>query len=279
MTPATPAVAIAACVLGLAIVGAQTPPPAQPPAKPLVPVAASTLVADPSPYFGQTVTIYAPVEQRISASAFSVDQDRAKTGDRDLLILTKEMHGTVEPNAYVTIVGEVVAFEPARIAADYLLDLPPDALAKYRGRGAVLATSVITAAVVDLAKRPPAPLTPEEEAYDKVMKRVGPSVTAMRQGIAASNADAVKEQTAVLKQAFADTVAFWKKRGTVDATGWAQEAIKHVAAIEAAAAGAQWDGVKTATSALTQTCQNCHGVYRERLDDGSYRIRSGPVGR
>jgi cytochrome c556 len=278
MTPATPAVAIAACVLGLAIVGAQTPPAAQPP-KPLVPVAASTLIADPSPYVGQTVTIYAPVEQRISASAFSVDQDRAKTGDRDLLILTKEMHGTVEPNAYVTIVGEVVAFEPARIAADYLLDLPPDALAKYRGRGAVLATSVITAAVVDLAKRPPAPLTPEEEAYDKVMKRVGPANTALRQAITSPNPEAIAQQTAILKDAFGETAAFWKKRGTTDATQWAQEAVKHVAAIEAAASASRWDDVKSATSSLTQTCQNCHGVYRERLDDGSYRIRSGPVGR
>ena len=261
-------------MLCVAFVAAQGPPP-NAPAKPLVPVAASTLIADPSPYFGQVVTIYAPVEQRLSAAAFSLDQDKTKPSERDLLVLTRTLHGAVEPNAYVTVVGEVVAFDPAKIPADYLLDLPTDAIAKHRGRAAVLATSVITAAVVDLAKRPPAPMTPEEEAYDKIMKRVGPAFNALRQGVTASNADAIKQQIATLKPAFADAEAFWKKRGAADALQWSQEAIKHAAALEAASAAAKWDDVKAATSSLMETCQNCHGKYRERLDDGSFRIRSG----
>ena len=274
MSVAPPAAGIG--ILVVAIAAAQTPaPPASP--RPLVPVAASTLIADASPFFGQVVTIYAPVEQRLSAAAFSLDQDATKRSERDLLVLTRTLYGAVEPNTYVTVVGEVVPFDPPKIPADYLLNVPDDVLTKYRGRAAVLATSVITASVVDLAKRPPAPMTAEEEAYDKIMKRVGPSFNALRQAVTASNAEAISKEIATLKPAFAETQAFWKKRNTADALQWSQEAMKHTAAIETAAAAARWDDVKSAAASLGQACQDCHGKYRERLDDGSSRIRGTAV--
>lgn len=251
--------------------------PAAPPPKPLVPMAASTLIANHTPHVGQTVTIYAPVERRLSATSFSVDQDKTKASERDLLVLTRGLYGEVDANAYVTVIGEVVTFDAAAIASralDYVVDLPADLVARYKGQPAILATAVITATVVDLTKRPPAPMTADEEAYDKVMKRVGPAFNALRQAVTGSNADGVKQQAAALAQAFAEADAFWKKRGAADAVQWAQEAKKHVAAIDRAASNARWDDLKTAAAGLAQICQNCHGAYRERLDDGSYRIRS-----
>lgn len=269
--------AICGLALSLGALAAAQQPPA-PAAKPLVPVAASTLAADPAPFIGQQVTLMATVEQRVSPHAFSVDQDAKRSTGKDVLILTRALHGPLDPNAYVTVVGEVVRFDPAELAPrapDYLLDLPGDVLTKFRGRPAVLATSVITAALVDVARRQPPPLTPEEEAYDKVMKRVGPAFNALRQAVTSSSADAVKEHAAVLAQSFADTESFWTKRGRKDATGWSQDARTHVDALARAAAAAQWDQVKTAVSALQEACANCHGPYRERLDDGSSRIKGG----
>lgn len=268
------ALAGAASVALVAVHAAQQP--AAPAPKPLVPLAASTLAADPAPYIGQHVTLMGAVEQRLSANAFTVDQDRARSTGHEVVVLTRALYGALEPHAYVTVIGEVVRLDPSDIAPrspDYLLDVPADVMAKYRGRAAVLATSVITAAMVDIARRLPPPMTPDEEAYDKVMKRVGPAFAALRQAVAASDADAAKQQTAVLASAFGETEMFWKKRTKGDASTWAQEARKQADALAVAAAAGQWDQVKNAASLLQQACSNCHAAYRERLDDGSYRIR------
>ena len=64
--------------------------------------------------------------------------------------------------------------------------LAPDVVAKYRGRPAIIATSVINGAMTDLAKRLPPPMSPEELALSKVMKQVGPGFNALRQSATAT---------------------------------------------------------------------------------------------
>jgi hypothetical protein len=254
----------------------QAQQPASPPLKPLVPVAASTLATDPIPFIGQTVTLVGAVEQRISPAAFTVDQDRTRSTGQEVLILTRGLHGALSPNTYVTVIGEVVRFDAAEIgrrSPDYLLDLPADASGRFSGRAVVLASSVIDSSIVDLTKTLPPPMTPEEAAYDKVMKRVGPAFNALRQAVTSSNLDAIREGAVTLKQNFADAEAFWKTRGKEDASGWAQDARKHLESLHRAAEAAKWDDVKSSAAALGQTCQSCHAIYRERQDDGSYRIK------
>jgi hypothetical protein len=48
------------------------------PAKPIVPLAASTIVNNPDPYVGEYVSVTAAVEQPLTKSSFSVDQDKTK---------------------------------------------------------------------------------------------------------------------------------------------------------------------------------------------------------
>ena len=38
-------------------------------------------------------------------------------------------------------------------------------------------------------------------------------------------------------------------------------------------AAGKWDDVKTGATNLAQVCQTCHTAHRERLEDGSYRIK------
>jgi len=243
--------------------------------KPLVPLAASSLAADPEAHYGEYVTLMGAVEQRFSRSVFSVDQDPARAG-KDVLIVAPTLTGEVVPNAYVTVIGDVVRFDPAEIArrlTDYRLDLAPDAVEQYRGRPAILATAVINASMVDLAKRVPPAMTAEEEAYREIMKRVGPAFTALRGAIGGSDANVIKENTSILKKAFSETETFWKARGKPDATAWAHDARTEADSIEQAAALSDWDTVKASTTTLGQACQNCHAAHRERLDDGSFRIK------
>jgi cytochrome c556 len=257
---------------------APAPAPAQPPARVPVPVAASSLATYPDTYMGEFVSMTGAVEQSLSKSAFSVDQDKTKPTGKEVLVLAPTLNGVVDPNTYVTIMGEVVRFDPAEIAKkakDYQLDLSPELIAKYSGKPTVIATAVINAAMIDIAKRLPPPMTAEEEAYDKVMKRVGPAFAALRNAVTASDVNVAKQNAAILKQAFTETEAFWKSKAKTDALQWAQDARKQSEAVEREATAGNWDGVKSASGTLGEACQSCHGVYRERFDDGTFRIKMG----
>lgn len=280
-------VALGLLIALYAVPGAQQPPAATPapaapaPAKPLVPVATNTVTAHPDAYYGLAVTINAAVEQILSKSAFSVDQRRVgaaadvKHDPTDVLVLVPTIQSPVELKAYVTVMGELVKFDPAEIARkakDYKLDLPADVVAKYSGRPALLATSVINEKFVDLAKRLPPPLNAEEEAYQKVMRQVGPAFAALRPAVDGSNAETAGKNAAVLQKAFTDTEAFWKPK-KAEPTLWAQNARKEVEAVQAAIAAGKWDEAKAHAATVGQACAQCHGAYRERFDDGSFRIK------
>jgi len=280
-------VALGLLIALYAVPGAQQPPAATPapaapaPAKPLVPVATNTVTAHPDAYYGLAVTINAAVEQILSKSAFSVDQRRVgaaadvKRDPTDVLVLVPTIQSPVELHAYVTVMGELVKFDPAEIARkakDYKLDLPADVVAKYSGRPALLATSVINEKFVDLAKRLPPPLNAEEEAYQKVMRQVGPAFAALRPAVDGSNAETAGKNAAVLQKAFTDTEAFWKPK-KAEPTLWAQNARKEVEAVQAAIAAGKWDEAKAHAATVGQACAQCHGAYRERFDDGSFRIK------
>jgi len=271
------------------------PPPATPPAtapaapaapapapKVLVPVATNTVTANPDAFYGQAVTLTASVEQIHSKSAFSVDQRRVggatlKGGPTDILVLVPTIQSPVELKTYVTVMGEVVKFDPeevAKKAKDYKIDLPPDLVAKFTGRPAVIATSVINEKFLDVAKRLPPPMNAEEEAFSKVMKQVAPAFAALRAGVDGSNVENATKNAAVLKQAFTDTEAFFKPKKP-DATAWAAEARKHVESIQASVTAGKWDEAKATVGTLQTACGRCHGQYRERFDDGSFRYKSG----
>ena len=276
-------VKIAAIGLSVVLIGAIQPQPPAPPAgrapQPILPVAVSTLTATPDKYIGGTVSLTAAVDQRFGDTAFSVVQGRARgssDGPRDLLVLAAVLTAPVESGAYVTVIGEVMRFETAEIAAkmkDAMPQLSADVMNAYRGRPAIVATSVINAAMTDLAKRLPPPMSPEEQALSRQMKQIGPGFSALRQAVTAANAADAAAHAAAMSKAFGEAAAFWKPRPHPDAIQWTEDARRETAAIAAAAGRADWDAVKASVSKVQSFCQDCHGRYRERLDDGTYRFK------
>jgi hypothetical protein len=263
----------ALAVLGLVLLVRSDPSAQQ---RQLVPAAASSLATHPDTYIGATVSIMAAVEQQISKTAFSVDQDRTKSTGQAVLVLAPILTEPLVLNSYVTVIGEVVRFDPVDVARRLkvqTLDLPADVVARYKGRAVVIATSVLNAEMVDLAKVPPPPLTPEEEAFDAVMKAVGPASNALRAAVAESRTDRTREQTAILLKGFGDAEAFFTKRGNADATTWAGEARGIVEGIDKSVLAGQWAEATTAAGELTKKCQVCHAAYRVRLEDGTYRVK------
>jgi len=269
-----PALAAAVGLLGTSLAGSQGRPPAT--SVPLVPLAANTLATHPDLYAGVRVTVTAAVDRRFGATAFTIAQKRAKSAGQDVLVLVPLLTAPVAPDAYVTVIGEAVRFDPVETAAkmkDAMPALSPEVAAGFRGRAAIIATSVINGAMNDLAKRPPPPMSAEEEALSKLMKQIGPAFNALREAATASNAADAAQQAGLLKAAFADTAPFWKTRMLEDAIKWSGDARHESEAIEAAAGKADWNAVNTGVPRLQQICASCHGVHRDRLDDGTYRFK------
>jgi hypothetical protein len=249
---------------------------AAPGPRPAIPAAASSIADKPETFYGQNVTVYATVEKQLTATAFTLDQDKTKSTGKEVVVLAPRLHEKVEPNTYVTVIGEVVRADASEItkrAKASAAGLPADVLAQYAGKPVILATAVITPALNDLAKFIPPPMTPEEEVLDKAMKAVGQANGAVRKGIDASNAELVKTNAAILAKSFAETEAFWKKRGREDAVKIAQTARGAVDGIEKAAAAGNWTDAKTHNTTLGQQCAACHGTFRERLEDGSFAVK------
>src|SRR5262245_46842481 len=252
---------------------------APPAAKPMVPAAASSVASNPDGFVGDNVSMMCAVEAILSKTVFTVDQDKAKSTGKDVLVIAPNLQMPVAQNAYVTVQGEVFKFDPAEVMKrarnGYVLDLPPDVAAKYQGKPAVFATGVITAQLVDIGKRQPPPLSPAEMTLRAAMLAINTNAAPLR-GTDTDVAKA-KEQIAALKKAFTDAETFFKSQNATDAIGWAGEALKFVGTMETATAGAtpKWDDVRTAATGVGGLCAPCHGARRERQDDGSFRFKSG----
>jgi cytochrome c556 len=261
----------AALLLVTVAVRAQQAPPAN-----LVPMTAASLAAQPDRYMGQVVAVYATVETTVSKTAFSVDQDAKRASLNDILVIAPNLNAHAKPGEYVVVIGEVMRFEAATLAAKargYMLDLPQDAIARFQGKPMVLATSVVDSTMEELAKFVPPPMTPEEVAFDAVMKQVNPTLGEMRKGLEASDAAMVQTQGTKLRDLFAETRTFFAKRSVTDAQGWAGDAVTLVEAVTKGAASSDWAAAKEAASKIQPLCAQCHNTHRERLEDGSYRVK------
>ena len=115
----------------------------------------------------------------------------------------------------------------------------------------------------------------KEVDLDATMKKVGPAFAALRKSIEAMDAKMAKEQTEILEKSFDDVEKFFESKGKHDGHQWASDAKKVVDTIEKAAGDSKWDEVKASAGSLGKTCQTCHTAYREKAEDGTYRMKPG----
>lgn len=245
------------------------------------PVATNTIVEAPDQFFGKVVTITAGVERMVSKTTFLMDQQRmvgakeVKAVGKPLLIIAPYLTSALGEKHYFLVRGQVVKLEPkalAQLAPGYVLDLPDEISAKYMGQPVLVAASVLNTTYVELAKKPIPPATPADVALTSAMKTISPAFNALRTAAQESKADGVKTNLAALAPAFAQTETVLGDLRHAAGTH-AKEASAQVASIESALAVGNWDGVKASADALNRTCQSCHTAYRERQDDGTYRIK------
>jgi len=272
-----PAAAAVILVATIAVRAQQGPPQGVgAAARPLVPAAASSIAQSPETFYGENVSMSAAVEAVLSKTTFTVDQNKMTSTGKDVLVIAPNLQSAPVLNSYLTVVGEVFKFSPEEVAKrnkTYTLDLSPELIEKFKGKPAVMAASVVDGALTDLAKKPIPPPTPAELALSATMKGVQTASTSLRTAADGSDLAGVKTQADILKKAFTDTQAFFKTRNTADAIGWAGDALKMVTDAELAAAAGKWDDAKSNATGLTKLCATCHAAHRERMEDGTYRVK------
>jgi cytochrome c556 len=139
---------------------------------------------------------------------------------------------------------------------------------------------VIGAALIVIAR----PLSADEkssDAYQTAMKNNGEAMRNVRSaakeiedsGAGAQDYMPFEQATATMKTSFGVALEFWQARKVEDAVKLAQEGVKQVAELEAAAKDRDYRMVLDAIVALNQTCTACHNAHRARLEDGSFGIK------
>lgn len=258
--------------------GQGAPPAAGTPPKPLVPVAASSVAANPDAYIGEFVTMTGAVEANLTKTSFSVDQDKTKSTGKEVLVLAPSLQKPTEPNGYVTVIGQLIKFDEKEIASklkDYKIDLSPADIAKFNGKPVVLATAVINNAGIDIAKKPIPPMTADDLTLQKIMTKLPTAQAAVRKSLDSKDAAGAKEQATLLKDSFTQIEAFFKAKNNEEATKWAGEGKGHADAILVNLGMNNVEAAKTSVTPLGGACASCHGKYRERMDDGTFRLKAG----
>ena len=257
--------------------GQAPPPPANTPPKPLVPVAASSVAANPDSYVGEYVTMTGAVEANLTKTSFSVDQDKTKSTGKDVLVLAPTLQKQADANGYVTVIGQLIKFDEKEVATklkDYKIDLSPEDIAKFKGKPVVLATAVINNAGIDIAKKPIPPMSADELMLQKIMTKLPPAQAALRKTLDGKDPAAAKEQATLLKASFTEIEAFFKSKNNEEATKWAGEGKSHADAVLLNLGINNIEAAKTSITPLGATCASCHGKYRERMEDGTFRIKT-----
>jgi hypothetical protein len=275
------AIALAGFVTSFSATGAgqgQAPPAANTPPKPLVPVAASSVAANPDTYVNEYVTMTGAVEANLSKTSFSVDQDKTKATGKEVLVLAPSLQKSADANAYVTVIGQLIKFDEKEVAAklkDYAIDLSPADIAKFKGKPAVLATAVINTAGIDIAKKPIPPMGADDLALQKIMVKLPPAQGAVRKTLDSKDMAGAKEQATILKQAFTDIEVFFKAKKNDEAMKWAIDGKNHAESILVNLNMNNIEGAKTSITPMGTTCASCHGKYRDRMEDGTFRLKTG----
>lgn len=262
---------------GQARAGNQTAPAPPPAPKPLVPVTAASVMKAPERFVGETVTLTGVVDRGLSSTTFTVDQDPASKSDNAVLVIARrELNRAVAEDEYVTVVGELIKYDPAAVASRkdpvFRTGLAPEATSAFLGRPVVLATVVFQGSE-DIAMRMPPPMNPAEEPLDKAMRAIGPANGAFRKGMAASNVELTAKNLAIIRDAFDETERFFRSQRLREPQRWAEDARRVTEGMQKAVAAGNWTAVKAQADNLGKTCTTCHTTYRDRYDDGSFRLK------
>ena len=114
-------------------------------------------------------------------------------------------------------------------------------------------------------------LMAQDADYQGWMKTVAGSNGKLQKGIAAKDAGVAAEAT-TLESTFKQVEAFWAKRNTADAVGFAKQAHMAAAAAGKAIAAGNFEQAAAEGKNLASQCASCHAAHRAG-EKGNFSIK------
>jgi hypothetical protein len=118
-----------------------------------------------------------------------------------------------------------------------------------------------------------APVEKPPEAYQKLMRQVGPTTQAIGKKAEAMDHGGIAKDAAALKALFADVEAFWKARKAEAAVKFAVAAQAAATELETAGKAMSDSGIAAARKTLAAQCMGCHTAHRDKMADGTWGIK------
>ncbi|MDX1982505.1 MAG: cytochrome c [Bryobacteraceae bacterium] len=112
----------------------------------------------------------------------------------------------------------------------------------------------------------------EKELHTK-MKAAGDHMGGLRKGMQAGNMEEVAKHSEGISGALRGTGAFWRERKMDDAVKFTRDGMAAARELTAAAKAGKADEAKAASAKLGGSCKGCHEAHREKLPDGTYKIK------
>jgi hypothetical protein len=131
-----------------------------------------------------------------------------------------------------------------------------------------LVLSAQTAPVEGTAK------TPMSDAdYVKAMKEINPTFMSLQRANASMNHAQGEKDAQKLSELFTNVQVYWEARKVDDAVGFAKSAVAAADATVKASAQMDMTALTSSQQKLLAACQGCHMAHRDRLPDGTYKIK------
>jgi len=105
------------------------------------------------------------------------------------------------------------------------------------------------------------------------MKTTGQTMGPMMKALSAGSMADVAAGAKKLEDVFTVSEKYWTAEKVADATKWSQEALAASKELSAAAAASDTAAAKAAIGKMAATCKACHDAHREKLPDGTYKIK------
>lgn len=115
--------------------------------------------------------------------------------------------------------------------------------------------------------------------YQTWMKTVAESSASMQKDIADKKFDAVVADARQIENTFKQVEAFWRSRNTMDAVNFAKQVQSEAATVEKTITSGDMERpyLRSVVSVMVEnvagSCGGCHNAHRERLPDGTFRMK------
>lgn len=119
---------------------------------------------------------------------------------------------------------------------------------------------------------------PQEEgkedlkAYQEWMQEAGAAVAAIKKTME-TDLEQIQKDASRLIELFDQVQAFWIRRDVDDAQEWALNVQDYADDLLEAAEDDEKEAAAAAFKTMTENCAACHAAHREKLPDGSFRIK------